>query len=720
MNYNALLLLDKYHKIKKDYSSNVLNNNQFTLNKEKYNKYINIRTKNKEKFHSMEKCYSVKPSSYIMPRDIVLKDIFQQEIKASKNKIKCDFSIISNNSNNGSNINRKQILSRIKKIIVDKKIGFDIYIKTIYLFDLICFKKDNVEAKFKKQSILIALTSFLLNLKFNYIENKMIRIKKIIESFDDLDITLKDLYETEIWALKLIDYELTFKTPFSFMEFFLINGIIFNEDYLQSDKSINIYELSKETIENVMETSNDYFKYDYFYLCCSIIAFVRDKFKLNKWPNAFENNFGIKFDEFYDVYKFFFPKNNEKIENKQNSKNQQRNIYNSDIINIKNLKSINNIINILKIMKSADKYKRVKEKINKNDSIPNYNNNNANNKNDNSKTNSNSSNKMQVALRKKWNISYFKSPEKAALKKASISSMITKLNEENINRMSLLYLKSSEKLNENKYNKDKENNNNLSKSNSSCDDISEKDEINELETINKYSLAKSYNRYKRNINLRERNSQNNNKSFINSCKSNLDSSCNLNQRRYFFSGKYKNKETKDNNLNKSNNNVYNPSNLKMNTINNKGRRYKYFSKLAEKKNNKELNSSLSKKQNNLSNANSSKLNQTSLEGYHFYKHKSNIKQEISENNNISKIKEENSDVPTCESSDTKLPLNDYSIRKTYRSKKFKNEEKERKGIEKCKLYNKIKNNKISGDENLCRRKIGVRKFYKQKNLEENK
>ena len=114
--------------------------------------------------------------------------------------------------------------------------------------------------------------------------------------------------------------------------------------------------------------------------------------------------------------------------------------------------------------------------------------------------------------------------------------------------------------------------------------------------------------------------------------------------------------------------------------------------------------------------NASKLNQTSLEGFHFYKYKSNIKQEISENNNISKIKEENSDVPTCESSDT----NDYSIRKTYRSKKFKNEEKERKGIEKCKLYNKIKNNKISGDENLCRRKIGVRKFYKQKNLEENK
>ena len=287
MNYNALLLLDKHHKQKKDYSSSVLNNNQFTLNKEKYNKYINIRTKNKDKFHSMEKCYSVKPFSYMMPRDIILKDIFQQELKTYKNIIKYDYP---SNSYNESNINRKQIFARIKKIIMDKQISSDIYIKTIYLYDLLCIKKENIENKFKNKfdrfkkatNILIALTAFLLILK----------------------LTLKDLYEMEIFALKLVDYELTFKTPLSFMELFLINGFIFSEDYLQSDKSFMIYELAKETIENIMETSNEYFKYDYFYLCCSIICFVRDKFKVNKWPKALENNFGIKFEEFQNLKNF--------------------------------------------------------------------------------------------------------------------------------------------------------------------------------------------------------------------------------------------------------------------------------------------------------------------------------------------------------------------------------------------------------------------------------
>ena len=672
MNYNALLLLDKHHKIKKDYSSCVLNNNQFNLNKEKYNKYINIRTKNKEKFQIIEKCYSVKPISYIMPKDIILKDIFQNSMRIYKAKEKYYFN---SNNNNEGNINRKQILLRIKKIILDKKINYDIYIKTIYLYDLLLLKKENasikIKNKFKKffqaQNILIALTAFVLILKFNYSENKMIRMKKLLQNLDNLDITLQDLYEMEISALKLIDYDLSFHTPYSFMELFLINGIIFNEDYLQLDASFKIYDLAKETIENIMEMSNDYFKYNYFYLCCCIISYVRDTIHINKWPKVFEINFGIKFDDFSDVYNIFFQKNNnEKIENNMNIKINKRNFYNSDIINIKNLKSINNIINVLKIMKSADKIKRVKEKINKIDLVNNNNNNNINNNipnknkieqynnnNIQANSNSNSANKIKVSLKKNHNALSFKSPEKAKISKSSIPYLISKLNEENINRVSSLYIKSTEK-----------------------------DEINELENAtNKYSLARSYNKYRRNINKKEKNIIMNNNSYINSFKRNLESSYVSNNKNnlinFIDTYKSKKKENKDNILNKSNINVYNQSFYK-------AKNYKYFDKNTEKK----------------------------------------IKQEISENDTLSKNKEENSEIPTCESSDPKLSFNDFSIRKTYRNKKLKNDAggdpRGRDGVEKKNFFNKLKNTKISGNDNLCGRKIGVRKFYKQKNLEENK
>ena len=736
MNYNALLLLDKHHKQKKDYSSSVLNIHQYALNKEKYNKYINIRTKNKQKFHSTEKYYSVKPSIYTIPKDINLKDIFQQEKKTYKDKIRL-YSYY--HVNDDTNENRKQIFSKIKKIIEDKRVNFDIYIKTIYLYDLICIKKEYVESEFKDKfkstpNILIALTAFILIMKFNYVESKMTRLKKILEYFGDIDIHLKDIYEMEIFILKLIDYELSFQTPLSYLELLLINGIVFSEDYLQSDSSFNIYELAKESLENIMEKSNEYFKYDYFYLSCSIISFVRDKAKINKWPKALEFNFGTKFEEFYDVYKIFFQKNNEKVENSKFTRSKERNFHNSDIINIKNLKNINNIINVLKIIKSPDKHKKVKEKTNKNDFKINFSNERKNENqhqytNNDIATSSSPLNKIKVGLKKNWNVSSYKFNEKANISKSQLSSMISKVNEEKINKVSVLYMKRNDQnISENKNNKNnnKENEkikNNLSSSFSN--DISEKDEINELETMNKFSLAKSYNKYKRIINIRDRNEHLDNKSFINSYKPNLDYSLSTYQRNTLINKISKNKEIKDKN-NKSNINNYDYLNVNLNNFSSSRRKYKYFNKNTEKKINKEI---LNKeKQNFNSNKISSTLTQTSFCEFNFYKHKPNIKKEILENDNtFSKIKEENSDIPTCESSDPKLSLNDFSIRKTYRSKKFKkdNEDKNiekdsKRDIVKTNNYNKIINIKISTDGNPLSRKIGVRKFYKQKNLEENK
>ena len=617
--------------------------------------------------------------------------------------------------------------------------NFDIYIKTIYLYDLICIKKEYVESEFKDKfkstpNILIALTAFILIMKFNYVESKMTRLKKILEYFGDIDIHLKDIYEMEIFILKLIDYELSFQTPLSYLELLLINGIVFSEDYLQSDSSFNIYELAKESLENIMEKSNEYFKYDYFYLSCSIISFVRDKAKINKWPKALEFNFGTKFEEFYDVYKIFFQKNNEKVENSKFTRSKERNFHNSDIINIKNLKNINNIINVLKIIKSPDKHKKVKEKTNKNDFKINFSNERKNENqhqytNNDIATSSSPLNKIKVGLKKNWNVSSYKFNEKANISKSQLSSMISKVNEEKINKVSVLYMKRNDQnISENKNNKNnnKENEkikNNLSSSFSN--DISEKDEINELETMNKFSLAKSYNKYKRIINIRDRNEHLDNKSFINSYKPNLDYSLSTYQRNTLINKISKNKEIKDKN-NKSNINNYDYLNVNLNNFSSSRRKYKYFNKNTEKKINKEI---LNKeKQNFNSNKNPSTLTQNSFCEFNFYRHKPNIKKEILENDNtFSKIKEENSDIPTCESSDPKLSLNDFSIRKTYRSKKFKkdNEDKNiekdsKKDIVKINNYNKIINIKISTDGNPLSRKIGVRKFYKQKNLEENK
>ena len=144
------------------------------------------------------------------------------------------------------------------------------------------------------------------------------------------------------------------------------------------------------------------------------------------------------------------------------------------------------------------------------------------------------------------------------------------------------------------------------------------------------------------------------------------------------------------------------------------------------------NNTLEKNQEITTNNNiNSNLNQTSFDEFRYYKYKPTKKEERSIIDNTSKNNQENSDIPTCESSDPKLSFNDFSIRQTYRNKKTKNgdwgikgaEEKKyekgwRKGIDKSKLYNKLKSAKISFGDSTCNPKIGLRKFYKQK-LEEN-
>jgi hypothetical protein len=143
MNYNALLLFEKEHYNRKKYSNFSNNNNEnYFYNQRNY--HINIHMKDNTKY---KKCYSVKPSIYMMPKDVIIKDIFHNEIITSNEYTnKC---IINSNINNNSNIDRKYILRKIKKFIITNGINYSLFGKTIYLYDLLFFLKDKVDNKKK-------------------------------------------------------------------------------------------------------------------------------------------------------------------------------------------------------------------------------------------------------------------------------------------------------------------------------------------------------------------------------------------------------------------------------------------------------------------------------------------------------------------------------------------------------------------------------------------
>ena len=349
---------DKYIYIKANPKKN------FSLRKSIYS-----RAYSKKENHVLES-YPIKPFQNIIPKDINLQKIFMIQ-KASSLNLNKRFSFLSDtNINNSNNYNRKKILYKIKDFILRHHIDYKIYYKTIILYDILLIENESKKLLSNEE---IALGSLVLSVKFNYIENKMVSMKKFLELCDDKICTLKHLIEIERICLYLSKYYLNYNTPMCFLEFFLVNGIIFNTDSINKENYNKIYNRVEKVLEKIMEETNNYLKYNFFHLACSIVSYVRDNFDLLKWPFPLKKIFGIEFLNFEREYNSLFKQSNKytNIDNKKEiiikgnnntillnfddrnnntkkmvkSKTSKFHLYRKNFNNINN-KCCNNIINI--------------------------------------------------------------------------------------------------------------------------------------------------------------------------------------------------------------------------------------------------------------------------------------------------------------------------------------------------------------------------------------
>ena len=293
--------------------------------------------------------YPIKPSKNIIPKDISLQKIFAIMKKSSQDLSKSYSHLI--NKYNLNNTSRKVIINKIKDFINHNHIESKILFKAILLFDILLI--ENEMKKLLTNNEEIALGALILTLKFNYIENKMISMKNFIRFYDDNLYTLQHLFDIERKCLKSVNYYLNYTTPMCFLEFFLINGIIYNTDLISFEDYYKIYLEVDNTLEQIMENSNSYLKYNFFYIACSIVAHCRNKFKLEKWPSSLKRIFGIEFSTFETEYNHFFVnKENYNInENKKENLNNNKDIIingnnNVFLLNIQGHKTENDIGNM--------------------------------------------------------------------------------------------------------------------------------------------------------------------------------------------------------------------------------------------------------------------------------------------------------------------------------------------------------------------------------------
>ena len=294
--------------------------------------------------------YPIKPSQNMIPKDLNLQQIFTNMIKSSLDLSK-KYSSSINNIDIDINVNdfsRKIILKKIKDFFLFYNIEYKIIFKTILLYDIITIENEN--RKFLSSAEEIALGALILSIKFNYDENKMFSMKKFLKLYGEQVYSLSDIIAIERKALLTISHFLNYTTPMCFLEFFLINGIIYNIDNLNKDNYSKIYVEIENILQNIMEESNNYLKYNFFHLACAIVAFCREKFNLEKWPKTLQKVFSVDFNLFQNEFRRFFTKNennnNRIYENRTyNYSNKKNNINGNNnnifLLNFENLENDN-------------------------------------------------------------------------------------------------------------------------------------------------------------------------------------------------------------------------------------------------------------------------------------------------------------------------------------------------------------------------------------------
>ena len=301
--------------------------------------------------------YPIKPSQNMIPKDLNLQQIFTNMIKSSLDLSKKYSSSINNNDidtneNTNNFSSRKIILKKIRDFFLFYNIEYKIYFKSILLYDIISIENENKKLLSSEEEI--ALGALILSIKFNYDENKMFSMKKFLKLYGEQVYSLSEIIDIERKALLTINHFLNFTTPMCFLEFFLINGIIYNIDNLSKDNYSKIYVEIENILQKIMEESNNYLKYNFFHLACAIVAFCRENFNLEKWPKTLQKVFSVDFNLFQNEFKRFFIKkenNNNKMydnktynySNKKNNINGNNNIF---LLNFENLENDNNSNNI--------------------------------------------------------------------------------------------------------------------------------------------------------------------------------------------------------------------------------------------------------------------------------------------------------------------------------------------------------------------------------------
>ena len=278
------------------------------------------------------------------------KAIFEKMLHKANKLYKNQFKFINITLNDEQNKKRYDIIISIKNFIINNSININIFYYIIYLFDLLIIRNN----KYKLFSALekIGLGALILSIKFYHenCTNSVIKNKKYKLLYQNRYYSMEEVTKIELLCLKLINYDLTEPSSINFIELFLEDGIIFkssinsNKNYTQNNDGLNSLKYTiLINLENIMIYSNEYIKYNPFYLSCFVIEFSRNIFNLKMWPEIVCSTYDLlKINNYNEIYNELSSKYKNVVSNiKLNQKN--KNINKKEAITSRNNNNNSNL-----------------------------------------------------------------------------------------------------------------------------------------------------------------------------------------------------------------------------------------------------------------------------------------------------------------------------------------------------------------------------------------
>jgi len=262
------------------------------------------------------------------------KAVFEKMLYKANKLYKNQFKFINITLNEEQNKKRYDIIISIKNFIINNNISTNILYYIIYLLDILIIR--NNKYKFFSALEKIGLGALILSIKFYHenCTNSVIKNKKYKLLYHNRYYSMEEVTKIELLCLKLINYDLTEPSSINFIELFLGDGIIFksdvnnNKNHIENNDGLNSLKYTiLINLENIMIYSNEYIKYNSFYLSCFVIEFSRNIFNLKKWPEIVCSTYDLlKINNYNEIYDELLSKYKNVLSNiKLNQKNKNIN-----------------------------------------------------------------------------------------------------------------------------------------------------------------------------------------------------------------------------------------------------------------------------------------------------------------------------------------------------------------------------------------------------------